>query len=176
MNEFKERKTGRGDIFPPYRMEANLQTGPDETIPFVGGFVRQTNLFIRLAAFFIGVLLATCAARRWPGDRASGREDRRNRTDIHPAQPAQHPQRTCPAAKSSKRSNGADYDLAIARTKRMCRRATARQAARGFVYLGYKDTVELPVMGAGVGQAHLIFITPECHHGEQYPNQSRFGR
>ena len=38
-----------------------------------------------------------------------------------------------------------------------------------FVYLGYKDSESVPTeWEPALDKAHLIFITPVCHHGQQY--------
>ena len=40
-----------------------------------------------------------------------------------------------------------------------------------FVYLGYKDSEALPTLWEPIlDKFNMIFITPVCHHGDEYPN------
>jgi hypothetical protein len=136
--------------------------------------VRQTIPFIRLAAFFIGVTFAICAARAEapataPADAKIG-EIELTFTQRSPLSTRKELARRLSVKEAEL---GADYDLATRPFKAYVPPSYSPAVPHGvFVYLGYKDSVEWPVPWEPVlDKAHLIFIMPECHHGDQYPNQ-----
>jgi hypothetical protein len=67
---------------------------------------------------------------------------------------------------------GADYDLAQRPFKAYVPLNYDPAVPHGvFVYLGYKDAVSVPqAWEPALDKAHIIFITPVNHHGDDFPN------
>ena len=135
--------------------------------------MRPANRFMRLAGVLIGILISTVAARA-EGPATAPAEAKTGELDLTFTQrsPLSARKELARRLNLKEAELGADYDLATRPFKAYVPPGYNPTVPHGvFVYLGYKDSVECPALWEPVlDKAHLIFIMPECHHGDHYPN------